>query len=878
MKKYIAVLFLYLSFVTPLISQLDKEISLQGILTNEGGSAIPDGTYDITFSIYDVSTNGSSIWTELQSVSVTKGEFSVMLGSSSDLNISFDEQYWVGITIGEGSELNPRIKLSSSPYAIYALTVPENSINSYHIQTGGVGGHNINQMGASTGQALKWNGTQWAPADDQSGGFDLPYYGFVNSLNTAFVVENQNTGAAIAGANSDGNYGYIGSANGVYGYHGASSNSGYIGSTDYGVFGKYNAMNNWGALGNSLNGVVGRKDSENDGAGVFGMNTNNSDITIYNPNKKAGVIGLDYPSYNVGYLGGLSHGAYGEFYVNGNYGYLGGFNYGAYAENGDNGNYAYLAGGNYPVYAQNQDEGNYVFLAGDYHAIFALNMNSGSGIVGATSNDYSLLFYPGERAGVYGFNYEYNNSGYLASDNYGAYGIHSTGNYGYLGSNSYGAYGRHTQGNYGYFGSNSYGAFASHSQGNYAYLASNIYSIYGYNVTNDSYGYIGGSFNGVVGYNGNSNYGSLGNLNHGAYGFSNFYNTEGYLGGRFGVRGDDIDTDNFGFLASSYAGVYGSNNYSGPGVFGIVSDGYTGIYSTSTRAGVFGLDYDSGNRGYLGGSSYGVYGRYTYNGNYGYLGGSSYGVYGQNVTSWNFGSLGTANAGVYGEATESLNYGVRGENSLNDTYGYLGGSVRGVEGYYNNLNWGYIGGDGVGVFGYNYSTSGKAIYGINTIGWAGYFSGDVYVSYDVGIGTTSPSYDLHVVGNAAKTSGSYWTSLSDGRLKDVKSEYLRGIEEISKLNPIVFSFKKDNPLEVPSEEEFVGIIAQDLQDIFPEALSEYGDGYLAFNADPIFWALINAVKQQQEQIKTYEEKYQQQQHQIDELIKMYTDLLERIDK
>lgn len=114
----------------------------------------------------------------------------------------------------------------------------------------------------------------------------------------------------------------------------------------------------------------------------------------------------------------------------------------------------------------------------------------------------------------------------------------------------------------------------------------------------------------------------------------------------------------------------------------------------------------------------------------------------------------------------------------------------------------------------------------------------------VGIGTTNPTYPLHVNGDAAKSSGtSAWVISSDRRLKNIRGNYEKGLSEIVALQPIKFSYKKDNPRQLPSDSELVGFVAQDVQKVFPEAVNEEDDGYLDFNIHAINVAMVNAIKE-----------------------------------
>lgn len=114
----------------------------------------------------------------------------------------------------------------------------------------------------------------------------------------------------------------------------------------------------------------------------------------------------------------------------------------------------------------------------------------------------------------------------------------------------------------------------------------------------------------------------------------------------------------------------------------------------------------------------------------------------------------------------------------------------------------------------------------------------------VGIGTTLPSYLLHVNGDAAKNSGgSSWINASDIRLKNIDGKYEKGLAEILYLNPVRFHYKDGNPRQIDSKPEQIGFIAQEVKKIFPEAVSEGNDGYLEFNMHPVLVALVNAAKQ-----------------------------------
>lgn len=114
---------------------------------------------------------------------------------------------------------------------------------------------------------------------------------------------------------------------------------------------------------------------------------------------------------------------------------------------------------------------------------------------------------------------------------------------------------------------------------------------------------------------------------------------------------------------------------------------------------------------------------------------------------------------------------------------------------------------------------------------------------NVGIGATAPSYKLHVVGTAGLSTGTAWTNASDRRLKDIHGNYEYGLNEILKLRTIRYNYKKDNALKLPSDVPMTGFVAQEVQQVIPDAVKTRADGYLELNVDPIHWATVNAVQE-----------------------------------
>ena len=101
-------------------------IDYQGKLTDDNENPL-DGSYSIVFSIYDVETGGTALWSETQgAVDVNDGLFQVTLGSINAMpDTLFNEaERWLGIAAGTDAEMTPRTKVASTPYALYAENGP----------------------------------------------------------------------------------------------------------------------------------------------------------------------------------------------------------------------------------------------------------------------------------------------------------------------------------------------------------------------------------------------------------------------------------------------------------------------------------------------------------------------------------------------------------------------------------------------------------------------------------------------------------------------------------------------------------------------------------------------------------------------------------
>ena len=129
LRIQVTCLFIWMGISGLALAQVPQLMNYQGLLTDPAtGEPVADDTYEMVFSIYDVSTGGSAVWTESKSVQTQNGLYSVLLGSTTPLTatvLSGPEKY-LGIKVGTDAEMTPRKRIVSTAYAIMSAEA-ENS-------------------------------------------------------------------------------------------------------------------------------------------------------------------------------------------------------------------------------------------------------------------------------------------------------------------------------------------------------------------------------------------------------------------------------------------------------------------------------------------------------------------------------------------------------------------------------------------------------------------------------------------------------------------------------------------------------------------------------------------------------------------------------
>jgi hypothetical protein len=107
-----------------------------------------------------------------------------------------------------------------------------------------------------------------------------------------------------------------------------------------------------------------------------------------------------------------------------------------------------------------------------------------------------------------------------------------------------------------------------------------------------------------------------------------------------------------------------------------------------------------------------------------------------------------------------------------------------------------------------------------------------------------------VYGEAQNNGGtSNWVATSDYRMKKNVTTLSNSLQNILRLRGVSFDWRHDEfPQKNLPNKHDIGVIAQEVQNVYPEVVVTDPDGYLAVSYSNLIPALIEAVKEQQQMI------------------------------
>lgn len=93
-----------------------NRIPVQGRLTDADGNPL-SGNYTITASIYNVSSGGTALCSDTETVAVDNGLFSMDVDNCTNSHVN-GQALWLGIKVGSDAEMTPRQPIYPVPYAM----------------------------------------------------------------------------------------------------------------------------------------------------------------------------------------------------------------------------------------------------------------------------------------------------------------------------------------------------------------------------------------------------------------------------------------------------------------------------------------------------------------------------------------------------------------------------------------------------------------------------------------------------------------------------------------------------------------------------------------------------------------------------------------
>jgi hypothetical protein len=283
------------------LADIPQVIGYQGMVTDNSGSPVSNGTYTMRFRIYTAQTGGSLLWdSNNQSVTLTGGVFNVMLGESPQpaLGLAFDQDYWLLVTFA-GQDQTPRRRLGSVGYAYMASGLVPGTLLDGSVTTG-------------TSSVLKAINTAFTGSNYGMRGESESSSG-VGVFGAATATTGNCYGGRFYSTSTGGRgvYGYTtttsGSTYGIYGWSASTSGRGIYGKAstttgyNYGVYGETSSSVGRAVYGGAAStvgynyGVYGTAESSV-GTGVFGW-------VPYYEGTGAGVYGLSDSWKGIGVLG-----------------------------------------------------------------------------------------------------------------------------------------------------------------------------------------------------------------------------------------------------------------------------------------------------------------------------------------------------------------------------------------------------------------------------------------------------------------------------------------------------------------------------------------------------------------------------------------------
>lgn len=222
----------------------------------------------------------------------------------------------------------------------------------------------------------------------------------------------------------------------------------------------------------------------------------------------------------------------------------------------------------------------------------------------------------------------------------------------------------------------------------------------------------------------------------------------------------------------------------------------------------------------------------------------------QTITSsnWAYGIVGSVLSGSGGnKLVGSYGSGYRGSTATNArTYGMYAVGGNGANGY-NSGVFAYILGtrNGAAIFA---ATPGKGETYVSGI-YAGYFRGDVYIEDDAWADHWYTNSDVSLKKDIRDLNGSSVSKIQQLKAIKYKLKHPTELSTFQKADTVSLESLQFDLNSSKYTNDRIGLIAQDIQKVYPELVKEDNDGYLGVEYVGLIPVLVEAIKEQQTEIE-----------------------------
>jgi len=139
-----------------------------------------------------------------------------------------------------------------------------------------------------------------------------------------------------------------------------------------------------------------------------------------------------------------------------------------------------------------------------------------------------------------------------------------------------------------------------------------------------------------------------------------------------------------------------------------------------------------------------------------------------------------------------------------------------------------------------------ALYQASSSQWSDFGSNIAFTKGNVGIGTTSPSYKLHVDGDVYATGDV--TAFSDIRMKKDIMQIEGALDKVSQMRGVYYT-------NMHNDKRGIGVVAQEAESVIPEVVHNGSDGFKSVAYGNISGLLIEAINEMQKKLKELEKRF-----------------------